>query len=1121
MSDIEIKYVKALNAPDYAAFRKYKVDDPAPGTLKWFLNDDLVRCWRAENKSSVLWIEDSPGQGKTVLSKFILDHLESSLPDTEGHVKVIYYFFYDQDETLRTVSAALRSLIKQLLATADVFQHVYEMFGTDSSTESEDSLWEVLEKIFRAPIPSMIYCVLDALDECWDEGSRQRLLRRIRKLIQAPTPNARGFLVLKLLVTSRPRVEIGRELDQFPCIHLKASPRDLEIFIRSKIAALGLSANLPEIAIELLLGHAEQTFLWVSIVLKKLKTSNILLSHAELKRIIDESPTDLMELYTSIINEIMQGPEAEQKLLVWVVYARRPLKLEELEEALATQMDSETKRSADEHRIVLTEKVITSAVGIILEVSDERVHLIHQSAKDFLLKNGQLAKARFCDGLHPSTYLAKVCMTYLCFKDFEAGPCHDRAALQERKRQYPLLNYAAHHWYHHARNEDDISRISSTFCRLVVPGSPTLLAWGEVAGIPNLEKAANTWEIAVATNIAWLTDFQLSNTVVVEEERVIQAAKNGLTGYDFIRGLVKKGDPVFTEGAIHALVSNFDQGMVQLFLEKSGNIKVKHTLIKAAAANRKNGSYVMRLLLESAANLVILSDLIKVVADNGESGEDILGLLLRTEKVQLSDGALAAIVKRFGVKTIRLLPDGLGNIKITKKVVHAIYGVNWENRNEVMTILLERCQNVQATDSVVGGVAGRFDKEVITLLLEKLGRDVQITEDVVKAATRHRYSEEVMTLLLEKRGQDVQITEGVVKATAGNEHCGEKVMTLLLEKRGQDVQITEGVVKAAAGNKHCGEKAMTLLLKKRGQDIQITEDIVKAAAGNVGYGEGVMTLLFEKRDQDVQITEDVVKAVAGNVGCGVEVMTLLLEERAQDMQITEGIVKAAAGNKGCGEEVMTLLLEKQGQDVQITEDVIKAAAGNRYRGIMIMALLLEKRGQDMQIIEDIVKEAARNKHGNKLMALLLEKRGQDVQITEDVIKAAAGNGHCGEKVMTLLLEKRGQDVEITGDAVKAAAGNGHCWEKIMTLLLKKRGQDVQITEDVIKAAAGNEGCGEKVMILLLEKQDQDIQITEDVVKAAARNEYYGKEVMTLLLEQRGQDVQITEDVVKVIEDSLR
>lgn len=46
---------------------------------------------------------------------------------------------------------------------------------------------------------------------------------------------------------------------------------------------------------------------------------------------------------------------------------------------------------------------------------------------------------------------------------------------------------------------------------------------------------------------------------------------------------------------------------------------------------------------------------------------------------------------------------------------------------------------------------------------------------------------------------EVVVTEEVVKTAAGNEYSGKEVMKLLLEQRGADVDITEEVVKVAAG----------------------------------------------------------------------------------------------------------------------------------------------------------------------------------------------------------------------------------------------------------------------------------------------------------------------------------
>jgi len=50
----------------------------------------------------------------------------------------------------------------------------------------------------------------------------------------------------------------------------------------------------------------------------------------------------------------------------------------------------------------------SSSISIMLEIVGEKVHLIHQSAKNFLLKNRQLNSAKFCKDLDPTIYLGKV-----------------------------------------------------------------------------------------------------------------------------------------------------------------------------------------------------------------------------------------------------------------------------------------------------------------------------------------------------------------------------------------------------------------------------------------------------------------------------------------------------------------------------------------------------------------------------------------------------------------------------------------------------------------------------------------------------------------------------------------
>jgi hypothetical protein len=54
-----------------------------------------------------------------------------------------------------------------------------------------------------------------------------------------------------------------------------------------------------------------------------------------------------------------------------------------LEAALAMQMNSTSKTSTDDYYTELTPNAVTSAVGIILEIIDNKIHIIYQTAKDF------------------------------------------------------------------------------------------------------------------------------------------------------------------------------------------------------------------------------------------------------------------------------------------------------------------------------------------------------------------------------------------------------------------------------------------------------------------------------------------------------------------------------------------------------------------------------------------------------------------------------------------------------------------------------------------------------------------------------------------------------------------
>lgn len=78
---------------------------------------------------------------------------------------------------------------------------------------------------------------------------------------------------------------------------------------------------------------AEKTFLWLDVVVRGLKVLD-LPSNIEIEKIITEAPTRLLDLYRLRVNEISKNPK-NCRMLVWVVYAREPLDLRALADAVA------------------------------------------------------------------------------------------------------------------------------------------------------------------------------------------------------------------------------------------------------------------------------------------------------------------------------------------------------------------------------------------------------------------------------------------------------------------------------------------------------------------------------------------------------------------------------------------------------------------------------------------------------------------------------------------------------------------------------------------------------------------------------------------------------------------
>lgn len=228
--------------------------------------------------------------------------------------KVIYFFCYNQDQDFRSTASIFRALIVQLLRTSDtsVFRHLpstyqdkLEVFIKEATIAT---LWAIFKNILLDPLHSEvpIYCAINALDECKD---CDKLLSRIQQIFSIPITDFAKLPNLKLLVTSRLEVNARRILPILVCVDLKTTSEDIKTFVREKVLTLpaNFGDKLRKEATELMLSKAQQTFLWVSIMVEKLERLSLPLV-AELRNTVRKSSTDLVTLYSGIVKKIKEGP---------------------------------------------------------------------------------------------------------------------------------------------------------------------------------------------------------------------------------------------------------------------------------------------------------------------------------------------------------------------------------------------------------------------------------------------------------------------------------------------------------------------------------------------------------------------------------------------------------------------------------------------------------------------------------------------------------------------------------------------------------------------------------------------------------------------------------------------
>lgn len=454
------EYLGAIDAPedDFIGIDSLRMS----GSCKWLFQKTSFQVWLDSTKAQMYWLSAKPATGKTILSGKVIAHLK------DLNRQCSFYFFNFGNKEKWTISSFLLNMAWQMASGhAAVLQNITKVCRKNEQLDKADyrMIWRklFLETILKQKFDQKQYWVVDAVDEC---KSSTELIPLLLKIVEVSS--------IRIFLTSRNQFESHRQLA------LHRSPVISEEILNDDTIsdiALYLEANMDQIPsadeagrhriVREILRKSEGCFLWVNLILQELRHVH---TSAEVRQVLDEVPSDMNDLYARILDSmsrITYGKSLTKAILTWTVCSARPLKTFELYHAL--QID--IKDTIDS-----VERSITSNCGELVYVdAQSRVQIIHQTARDFLLKK-HLASEFAIDEREGHKRLTLVCLQYLMSNEMKGPGNRKLSSKRTAKERSPFQSYACESFYEH------ISHVSSTdddllFSLAKFLSSPNILSW--------------------------------------------------------------------------------------------------------------------------------------------------------------------------------------------------------------------------------------------------------------------------------------------------------------------------------------------------------------------------------------------------------------------------------------------------------------------------------------------------------------------------------------------------------------------------------------------------------------------------------------------------------------------
>jgi ankyrin repeat protein len=682
-----------------------------------------------------------------------------------------------------------------------------------------------------------------------------------------------------------------------------------------------------------------------------------------LERRLKQIPADLHDLFRDILTRDSNDKEELILCIQWVLFAKQPLKPEQLYHAILAGIEPDALTSQHYQEVTadtIRRFLLRSSKGLteITKSKNTKVQFIHESVRDFLLKENGLSKIwpEFTSNFQGQSHerLKQCCYNHISIDvatPLKLPNTLPKASLPEsadlRKsaaETFPFLEYAVHNVLYHADTAEG-GGISQADFLINFP----LFEWVELNNLfEKHEVRRHTSHVSLLYVLAELNMANLirvsglaSNCMVIEVERYgcplfAAAATSSEQALDLCL------ESIDVQENYASLVAEVDKQQSQ---HKSTRRVVRRDFVYSKSrsllvnAGELDHGRVLAVLIASGKLDIDAQDSMRRTAlwwASRNHYEMLARLLLAVDSASINNWdknnstPLIVAVEQFNLGIVRMLLEKGADINAHSQGVSALYMASSAGYSQVVSLLLDKGANVDLrTDGHVTAIQIAIAKghiETAMLLFEK-GANINtqggIYGNALQAALAMGCKEIAMRLLA--KGADINVQGGLygnaLQAASANRQ--NELVALLLE-RGADVNAQGGMfgnaLEAACVK---GHKEIVVLLLERGADVTVGGAIEKASQS--GRKEIVELLL----DKGAGIGNALERA--SRYGHK-EVVKLLLNKGAADI----GNALQAASYED-HTEIVELLLER-GSDV----DVGKALQQASDRGKIKMVALLQK-----------------------------------------------------------------------------------------------------------------------------------------------------------------------------------